>query len=92
MSTSITIYESSIEIADIINESSNDIHYVFSNTSFGIYTAAEISDQTLADFSYNTKPFNGSYPVYLISTNVESILSSDPYVFSLTPHDNTLKV
>lgn len=82
--------EAKVEIISIPYQPLNDIHYMFSNNGANIYSVSE-TDSSSAQFTFNSKPFDGSYPVYLISNNSESVLSSNPYYFSLRPYDGIVE-
>jgi len=80
----------SVEKTQVFNQEENNIHYTFSSTASGTFTATEVMSSS-SYLTLNTRPFDNSYPVFLLSTNSTSILSSNPYHFSNKPYDNTLK-
>ena len=84
------IESSSMEMVTIAENPENQIHYNFSFNSSGDYTPIEVSEQD-ALLTLNSKPFTGSYPVFIISTENETVLSSNPYYFSLKPHDRQVQ-
>ena len=84
------VSEARIEIVSIPYDSAKDIHYRFADNGSNIYSAVKTTP-SLAQYSFNSKPFDGSYPVFIISTSSESILSSNPYYFSLRPYDGTVQ-
>lgn len=79
-----------IEKAQIDFNVENNFHYNFSISENGTYEAIEASSSS-AYLTLNSQPFDSSFPVFLISTNTESILSSNPYHFSDKPYDNIVK-
>ena len=84
------IASSSVEMVTIPENQANEVYYTFSANGSGGFVPNEVSEQD-AQLTLNAKPFNGSYPVFLISTLSETILSSNPYYFSLKPHDRQVK-
>lgn len=84
------ISNASIEKVVIDNLPTNNISYNFTNNGNNIYKAFK-TDVSNAYITLNSMPFNGSYPVFLISTNSESIITSNPYNYSLKPYDGTVK-
>ena len=75
------------ELTDITFANSNNIYYKITLDGLGGYTIAEstAADNTL---SFKSSPFKNSSPVFLIeATNGNSILTYDPYYYSLKPYD-----
>jgi hypothetical protein len=78
------------ELTDITFANSNNIYYKITLDGLGGYTIAEstAADNTL---SFKSSPFKNSSPVFLIeATNGNSILTYDPYYYSLKPYDGTV--
>ena len=84
------IASSSVEMVSISEDQANEVYYAFTSNGSGAYVPTEVSQQD-AELTLNTKPFTGSYPVFLISIGGESILSSNPYYYSLKPHDRQVQ-
>ncbi len=83
------VTHASIEKVIIGESATNNIHYTFTQNSFGAFIPLEI-DSLSAIITLNSKPFTGSYPAFLITTNTESIITSNPYHYSLKPYDGNV--
>ena len=81
---------SSVEMVTILEDQTNEVYYTFSANGSGGFVPNEVSEQD-AQLTLNSKPFTGSYPIFIISTDSETILSSNPYYFSLKPHDRQVQ-
>lgn len=79
-----------LEKETIPEEKSNEIYFQFSKNEDSSYSALQTTEIT-SELSVNSAPFTGSYPVFLICTDSQSVVSSDPYHFSLKPYDGTAK-
>lgn len=71
-------------------ESGRVLHFQFIQDSNGRIVPKE-SLESEAEVSLHSTPFSGSYPVFLITTDTQTVLSSDPYYFSLKPYDGIVK-
>ncbi len=80
----------SIEKVQIDSLIENNINYNFIASFNNTFKALE-TDSLSAYINLNSLPFKGSYPVFLISTSSESILSSDPYHYSNKPYDGIVE-
>lgn len=80
----------SIEKMQIDSIQANNIHYDFTPSPNGTYQVLETNSSS-AYITLNSLPFKGSYPVFLMSIDSESILSSDPYHYSKKPYDGIVK-
>lgn len=80
----------SLEKTSIAETNGKRLHYTFKPNTLGQYAAIE-TDSTNAYISLNSLPFTGSFPVFIISSDAESFISSDPYALSLKPYDNTMQ-
>jgi hypothetical protein len=80
-----------IEKIQIDNLIENNVHYNFIDSGNGTFIPIE-TDAASAYLTLNSQPFDNSYPVFLISTNSISILSSNPYYFSDKPYDEIVEI
>ena len=79
----------SIEIVSIDSLPENNINYKYVSTSNGY--GVEVTNENDFDIVLNAQPFTASYPVYLIKTASEAMLSSNPFSLTLKPYDGTIK-
>jgi len=68
------IASSSVEMVSISEEPANEVYYSFLANGSAGFVPTEVSEQD-AQLTLNSKPFTGSFPVFLISTESETILS-----------------
>lgn len=83
------VENSFIEKVTIDEVEANKVHYQFTTSSEEVIAFETTSED--AAISLNTKAFTGGHPVFLIQTESESVLSSDPYFYSDKPYDGALK-
>ena len=75
------------ELTDITSLNNNNIYYKITLDGLGGYTISESSAENNT-INFKSKPFKNSSPVFLIeATNGNSILTYDPYYYSLKPYD-----
>jgi hypothetical protein len=83
------IAASSIEKFTFTEEDAQDIYYTFTNNGSGNFTVTETTQENSV-LTIKSKPFEGSFPVYLIATATASRITSDPYYYSLRPYDGSV--
>ena len=79
-----------VEIVSIDSLYEHQLFYTFNPNGDGIFEPVEVNASNY-ESSFNSRPFTGSYPVYLIQTNNSSILTSDPFHLTLKPYDGTIQ-
>jgi hypothetical protein len=78
------------ELTDITLANSDNIYYKITLDGLGGYTIAE-STAANNTLSFKSSPFKNSFPVFLIkATSGNSILTYDPYYYSLKPYDGAV--
>ncbi|MDB4223863.1 hypothetical protein N9850_08820, partial [Granulosicoccus sp.] len=84
------VTHTSTEIIDVPYDSDNDISYQLLRDRQGHYSAYE-ADGGEPDYTFNSQPFNGSYPVFLMASDSQYILSSDPFVLTDRPYTGVIE-
>lgn len=79
-----------VEKASIIEKDTNNIHYEFMLENNNTIKAS-ITNASDAFITLNSKPFSGSYPVFMITNSFETVLCSNPYLYSTKPYDGNIE-